>query len=100
MTTRAGTSFRVMEELRPEGLQQQHATDNNEERRGEDVVNPELGGRGGVAGICVSPQIWVPPTHIPRDMCSPTQISLIIMQQWEVFPQGKMFPQVRWLCMG
>ena len=43
MTTRAGTSFRVMEELRPEGLQQ-HATDNNEERRGEDVVNPELGG--------------------------------------------------------
>ena len=60
----------------------------------------------GVAGICVSPQIWVPPTHIPRDICSPTQISLIIMQQWEVFPQGKMFPQVGWLidtcilCMG
>ena len=56
----------------------------------------------GVAGICVSPQIWVPPKHIPRDICSPTQISLIIMQQWEVFPQGKMFPQVRWLidtCM-
>ena len=51
-----------------------------------------------VAVICVSPQIWVPPTHIPRDICSPTQISLIIMQQWEVFPQGKMFPQmVRWL---
>ena len=22
--------------------------------------------RTGVAGICVSPQIWVPPTHIPR----------------------------------
>ena len=59
----------------------------------------KLGG-GGVAGICVSPQIWVPPTHIPRDICSPTQISLIIVQQWKVFPQGKMFPQVRWLCMG
>ena len=55
------------------------------------------GGGGGVAGICVPPQIWVPPTHIPRDICSPTQISLIIMQQWEVFPQGKMFPQVGWL---
>ena len=26
----------------------------------------------GVAGICVSPQIWVSPTHIPRDICSPT----------------------------
>ena len=34
-------------------------------------------------------------TYGPRDICSPTQISLIIMQQWEVFPQGKMFPQVR-----
>ena len=27
----------------------------------------------GVAGICVSPEIWVPPTHIPRDICSPTK---------------------------
>ena len=26
----------------------------------------------GVAVICVSPQIWVSPTHIPRDTCSPT----------------------------
>ena len=26
-----------------------------------------------VAVICVSPEIWVPPTHIPRDICSPTK---------------------------
>ena len=48
--------------------------------------------------MCFPPDLGSPHTYPYRDICSPTQISLIIMQQWKVFPQGKMFPQmVRWL---
>ena len=53
--------------------------------------------------MCFPPDLGSPHTYPTRDICSPTQISLIIMQQWEVFPQGKMFPQIGYmyvLCMG
>ena len=54
----------------------------------KEVTNLQSNPEAVLQGYVFPPRFGFPPTHIPRDICSPKQ---------KVFPQGKMFPPIGYM---